>query len=131
MGIERHPLLSPLRVKALMIGDGTGQVQDGCVQRELPGFVGAQLVPDCLFNLHRHTPGSDEFGAHFGEIAANVASLHLSQRGSEISCFDERGLSPLRNGLIKHQMPDVAQEAFDEEPFAVIDATRFGYLSGQ
>ncbi|HEX5646880.1 MAG TPA: hypothetical protein VFX56_07905 [Nitrospira sp.] len=47
MGLERQPLLPPVLIELLLIGDNTGQVLYGRMQRKFAGFAGTQLVEDC------------------------------------------------------------------------------------
>ena len=110
----------------MVVGDDAGKVHDGRVERIFPGLVRGELVPDGLFDLDRHTPEADEFGADFGIVAADAGLLDFCERCVEIAGLDQRGLGPLRDGLIEHEVADVAQQTFDEKPLAVFDIAGFG-----
>lgn len=114
-----------------MIGSDSGKVDDRGMQIEFGDLARARLVANDLLNLVRHTSDTNQFRANFGGVASDVRSFHFGERCSKISGFYQSGLSPLRNGLVEHQVADIPQEAIDEEPLAFLDAAGFGNLSGQ
>jgi len=78
-GGKRQDITTPVRLKFLVVGNDTGQMDDGRMKSKFAGILRTQLAADGLFKLHRHFPRSDELSTYFSKITSNVGLLHLGQ----------------------------------------------------
>ena len=111
---ERLFRRSPARFEFLVIGDDTGKMDDGRMENEFTGIVGS-VGQRTACSICMGIP-QDRHELQLPTSAKSHPMLGLlTSAGLRVFPLRWGRLSPLRQGLVQHEVADVSEQAFDKK----------------